>query len=152
MKQVLFFNHVFPPQSSKVVRTAWKLVWCAQPHGSALSGCLPIVVKCYIGSCIHAVVFLVSVIGLAISGAVFATSWETSALRTAGGGLIRIGMPRQEVLKELGQPERSRRKTPAGGKSGKKGGSLTYRGDDGLYTITFSDGRVARIVVTPNRD
>jgi hypothetical protein len=76
-------------------------------------------------------------------------------MRAPGGGLIRIGMTRLEVLKELGQPQRtyaSTHNTAAGGKSGKKGGSLTYRGDDGLYNITFSGERVVRIVVTPNRD
>jgi len=103
-------------------------------------------------SSIHAVVTIISAIGLVFTSAAFAASWETSALRTAGGGLIRIGMPRQEVLRELGQPGRARRNTAAGGKSAKKGGSLTYRGDDGLYTITFSGERVVRIVVTPNRD
>jgi hypothetical protein len=104
---------------------------------------------------IHAVVILISAIGLVIASATFATSWETSAMRTPGGGLIRIGMTRQEVLKELGQPQHAHaatHNTAAGGKSGKKGSSSTYRGDDGLYTITFSGERVVRIVVTPNRD
>ena len=104
---------------------------------------------------IHGVVSLISAIGLVMASAAFAASWETSALRAPSGGLIRIGMTRQEVLKELGQPQRthaSTHNTAAGGKSAKKGSSLTYRGDDGLYTITFSGERVARIVVTPKRD
>jgi len=104
---------------------------------------------------IHAVVILISAIGLVVTSAAFATSWETSTMRTPGGGLIRVGMTRQEVLKELGQPQRapvSTHNTAAGGKSGKKGSSLTYRGDDGLYTITFSGEQVVRIVVTPKRD
>jgi hypothetical protein len=104
---------------------------------------------------IYTIVTLIAAIGLFITGAAFATSWETSAMRTPGGGLIRIGMTRQEVLKELGQPQRayaSTHNTAAGGKSGKKGNSSTYRGDDGLYTITFSGEQVVRIVVTPNRD
>lgn len=104
---------------------------------------------------IHGVVSLISAIGLVMASAAFAASWETSALRAPGGGLIRIGMTRQEVLKELGQPQRAHASThnmAAGGKSAKKGSSLTYRGDDGLYTITFSGERVARIVVTPKRD
>ena len=94
-------------------------------------------------------------IALAMPGPALATSWETSAMRAPGGGLIRVGMTRQEVLKELGQPQRSQafaRNTAAGGTSGKKGSSLTYRGDDGLYTITFSGDQVVRIVVTPKRD
>jgi hypothetical protein len=104
---------------------------------------------------IPAIVSLIAVIGLFITGTALAASWETSAMRAPGGGLIRIGMTRQEVLKELGQPQRTHtatRNTAAGGKSGKKGGSLSYRGDDGLYTISFSGERVTRIVVTPNRD
>jgi hypothetical protein len=96
-------------------------------------------------------VIFISAIGPFMTSAAFATSWETSAMRAPGGGLIRIGMTRQEVLKELGQPQRTHN-TAAGGKSGKKGGSLSYRGDDGLYTITFSGERVTKIVVTPNRD
>ena len=104
---------------------------------------------------IHAVVILLHAIGLVIASAAFATSWETSSLRAPGGGLIRIGMTRQEVLNELGQPKRtndSTHNTVTSGKSGKKSSSLTYRGDDGLYTITFSGEQVVRIVVTPKRD
>ncbi len=106
-------------------------------------------------SSILVIVTCISTIGLVIASAAFAASWETSALRAPGGGLIRIGMTRQEVLKELGQPQRaqaSTHNTAADGKSAKQGGSLTYRGDDGLYTITFSRERVTRIVVTPRRD
>ena len=96
---------------------------------------------------IHAVVILISAIGLVTTSPSFAASWETSAMRAPGGGLIRIGMTRQEVLKELDQPQRthaSTHNTAAGGKSGKKSGSLTYRGDDGLYNIMFSGERVAQ--------
>jgi len=56
---------------------------------------------------IHAVVILISATGLVITSAAFATSWETSTMRAPGGGLIRIGMTRQEVLNELGQPQRA---------------------------------------------
>jgi len=100
-------------------------------------------------------VVLLSVIGLVVASVACATSWETSTMRTPGGGMIRIGMTRQEVLKELGQPQRthtSTHNTAVIGKSGKKGSSLTYRGDDGLYTITFSGDQVVKIVVTPKRD
>ena len=96
-----------------------------------------------------------SAIALAMPGAALATSWETSSLRAPGGGLIRIGMTRQEVLKELGPSQRaqnSAHNSAAGGKSGKKGSSLIYRGDDGVYTIMFSGEQVVRIVVTPKRD
>lgn len=99
-------------------------------------------------SSIDTIVVLVCAIALMLASSVFAASWETSAMRTPGGGLVRTGMTRQEVLKELGSPQHM----AARGKSGKKGGSLTYRADDGLYTITFSGERVSKIVVTPNRD
>lgn len=84
---------------------------------------------------------------LALAGTVYAASWETRSMRTPQGGLVRIGMSSGEVLKELGQPQRSRTS-----KRGKKNDTWTYRGTDGLYAITFSGGRVARIVVTPDRD
>ena len=122
MKRMQFFDHLFPTRCT---------------------------------STIHAVAILISAIGLVTTSASYAASWETSAMRTPGGGLIRIGMTRQEVLKELGQSHRAHataHNTAVGGKSGKKSGSLTYRGDDGLYNIVFSGERVARIVVTPNRD
>jgi len=122
MKRILFVDRLFPTRSS---------------------------------SSINAVVMLISAIGLVMASAAFATSWETSTLRAPGSGLIRIGMTRQEVLKELGQPQRAHAAThnaAAGGKSGKKGNSLTYRGDDGLYTLTFSGDQVVKIVVTPKRD
>ncbi|HWR88373.1 MAG TPA: hypothetical protein VN277_08135 [Acidiferrobacterales bacterium] len=122
MKGILFFDRVLPARSAPSINT---------------------------------VIILVSIMGLLMTSAAIAASWETSAMRAPGGGLIRIGMTRQEVLKELGQPQRthaSMHNTAAGGKSGKKGGSLTYHGDDGLYSITFSGERVVRIVVTPKRD
>jgi hypothetical protein len=122
MKKISFFDGVFSPQTVFFVRRV------------ALS---------------------ISAIGLVISGAAFATSWETSSIRAPGGGLIRIGMTRQEVLKELGPPPRERsstQKTASSGKFGRKSSSLTYRGDDGLYTISFTGEKVVKIVVTPKRD
>src|SRR4030067_2422071 len=98
---------------------------------------------------IHAVVILLYAIGPATTSAAFATSWETSSMRAPGGGLIRIGMTRQEVLNELGQPKRtndSTHNTVTSGKSGKKGGWFTYRGDDGLYTIMISGEQGVRIM------
>ena len=83
---------------------------------------------------------------LALAGKV-AASWETTSMRTPNGGLVQIGMSSGEVLKELGQPKHSRTS-----KRSKKNETWTYRGKDGLYSITFSGGRVARIVVTPDRD
>jgi len=84
---------------------------------------------------------------LALTTAVYAASWETASMRTPKGGLVRIGMTTGEVLKELGQPRRART-----ARRGGKNESWTYRGNDGLYTITFANGRVTKIVVTPDRD
>ena len=138
MKRMLFSDRLFPLRSRPHVPDA---VYLARPRGRISPS--------------HAVVILIAAFALAMTSAAFATSWETSSMRAPGGGLIRIGMTHQEVLKELGQPKRAQNSTSnaaASGKSGKKGGSLTYRGDDGLYTITFSGERVVRIVVTPKRD
>ena len=100
-------------------------------------------------------VLLMFATGLVFAGAASATSWETSTMRAPGGGLVRVGMSRQEVLKELGQPLRTRavaRGTASGGKSGRQHSAWTYRGSDGLYAITFSGETVVRIEVTPDRD
>lgn len=80
--------------------------------------------------------------------AAYAASWETSSLRTANGGLIRVGMTSQEALKELGPTS----KTAAGKQTKSAKQTLTYRGQDGLYTISLAGGRVVKIVVTPDRE
>lgn len=77
-----------------------------------------------------------------------AASWETTSLRTASGGLIRVGMTSQEALQELGPAA----KTRAGKQTKNSKQTLTYRGEDGLYTISLAGGRVVKIVVTPDRD
>ena len=90
---------------------------------------------------------------LALASAGQAASWETTSLRTANGALVRLGMSSEEARKELGQAPRAR--TSAQTSDGKKGGKkevLTYRGEDGLYTVTLSGGQVVKIVVTPKRD
>ena len=82
-----------------------------------------------------------------------AASWETTALRTPSGALVRLGMSSEEARKELGHPPRAR--SAVQGSDGKKGGKkeiLSYRGEDGLYTVTLSGGQVVKIVVTPKRD
>lgn len=76
-----------------------------------------------------------------------AASWETSSLRTANGGLIRVGMASQEALQELGTAAKTPGKQTKNSKQ-----TLTYRGEDGLYTISLAGGRVVKIVVTPDRD
>ena len=87
--------------------------------------------------------FLVVAINTAL-----AASWETTSLRTASGGLIRVGMTSQEALQELGPAAKTR-----GGKQTKNSKqTLSYRGEDGLYTISLAGGRVVKIVVTPDRD
>jgi len=100
------------------------------------------------GKGIWAVVF-----ALSLAGTAFAASWETSSMRSPKGGLIQIGMPAHEVLKELGQPLGAHAPTRhTSGKTGKGKEQWSYRGTDGLYTLTFSGGKVVRIVVTPDRD
>lgn len=138
MERTYFFDRLFPTRST------------ASIHGRVEHMFLMRAI-----SPTQAVVILIFTIGLVIAKAAFATSWETSTMRAPGGGLVRIGMTRMEVLKELGEPQRTRlstHNTAASGKSGKKGGSFTYRGEDGLYNIMFSNERVVRIVVTPRRD
>jgi hypothetical protein len=98
---------------------------------------------------------LLLTIGAVLPGIIFSATWETSTMRAPGGGLIRVGMTRQEVLKELGQPLGTRtvaRSKTSGGKSGAKGSAWTYRGSDGLYTLSFSGEQVVKITVTPDRD
>ncbi len=96
------------------------------------------------------------VLALSVAGAALAGSWETSSMRTPGGGLIVTGMTSQEVRQELGPPLRthssSTRHSGSHGKIPKGSETWTYRGLDGMYAITFSGGKVFRIEVTPGRD
>ena len=82
------------------------------------------------------------------AGTVLAGSWETTSLRAPGGGLVSIGMTRQEVIRELGE---QRQAEGTKGKSSTRSGRWVYRGADGVYTLTFSGDRLSRIDVTPNR-
>ena len=90
------------------------------------------------------------------AGPAYAASWETTSLRAPGGGLVRIGMTRQEVIRELAPPpsEQSgaQKKPVSQEKPRGKNSPISYRGDDGLYIISFSGERVVKIVVTPKRD
>ena len=88
------------------------------------------------------------ILAVTTSGAASAASWETSSVRTSNGGLVRVGMPSQEALQELGPAANAR--TSKKGTNSKQ--TLTYRGADGLYTISLAGGRVVKIVVTPDRD
>jgi hypothetical protein len=96
------------------------------------------------------------VLALSVAGAALAASWETSSMRTPGGGLIVKGMTSHEVRQELGEPLRthssSTRHSGAHGKTPRGSETWTYRGLDGMYAITFSGGKVFRIEVTPSRD
>lgn len=84
------------------------------------------------------------------AGAAAADSWETTAMRTPRGGLVRPGMTSQEVLRELGEPRAKH--SGKRGKSARHNEQWTYRGADGTYRLTFSGDRVVRIDVTPDRD
>jgi len=89
-----------------------------------------------------------TVLFILASGVAAAASWETSSLRTAGGGLVRVGMPAEAARRELGPALRPGRN----GKAEKKTEVWTVRGSDGQYRITVVHGQVTKIVVTPNRD
>jgi hypothetical protein len=93
-------------------------------------------------------------LSLILANATLAASWETASMRAPGGGLVRIGMTRQEVLNELGKPlgTRSVARRSVGGSSGTKGSAWTYRGSDGMYTLFFSGEQVVKITVTADRD
>jgi hypothetical protein len=89
-----------------------------------------------------------SVLLILATGAAVAASWETASMRTVEGGLVRVGMPVEAARRELGPALRPGKS----GKAGKKTEVWTVRGSDGRYRITVMHGKVAQIVVTPNRD
>jgi hypothetical protein len=98
--------------------------------------------------------YSVFTLSLVLDSAALAASWETASMRAPGGGLVRIGMTRQEVLNELGKPlgTRSVARRTIGGTSGTKGSAWTYRGSDGMYTLFFSGEQIVKITVTADRD
>lgn len=79
-----------------------------------------------------------------------AGSWETSSIRTPNGGLVTVGMPAHEALQTLG-PTAHRKKDSSSGRKGKSE-TWSYRGGDGLYSVTVSGGQVRKIMVVPDRD
>jgi hypothetical protein len=85
---------------------------------------------------------------------VLAASWETSSFRTRNGQLVTKGMLIPEVLRDAGEPQ-SRVQVSQGIDTGKQHGESvevwTYRGSDGVYTITFAGTRVTKIEVTADR-
>jgi hypothetical protein len=91
---------------------------------------------------------------LLATSAGLASSWETSSFRTANGQLVSKGMAMPEVLRDAGEPL-TRQQVSQGISTGDKVGLSvevwTYRGGDGVYTVTFTGTRVTRIEVTPDR-
>ena len=85
----------------------------------------------------------------------FGASWETSGFRTAKGKLIQSGMLMTEVRQDAGEPL-DRQVTSVGvnsdGKTGEQREVWTYRGSDGVYSLTFSGNRLTKIEVTAFRD
>jgi Protein of unknown function (DUF2845) len=98
--------------------------------------------------------FCVFSLSLVFVNTVLAASWETASMRAPGGGLVRLGMTRQEVLSELGKPlgTHSVSRYTVGGSSKTKASAWTYRGSDGMYTLYFSGEQVVKISVTADRD
>ncbi|SRR6266566_4751759 len=83
-------------------------------------------------------------------------AWETSGFY-AHNKLIRVGMPKAEVLTAIGTSlEQQKTSGHAGAKTKKKGSKQpeiwTYHGSDGAYTLIFSGDNLAHIDVKPARD
>jgi hypothetical protein len=89
---------------------------------------------------------------LLLSVPAHAAGWETSAMRTPGGGLIRVGTSAEEVRKEMGAPLHQGAVRTSGQKRGGREVSWTYRGNDGFYTLRLQAGKVTRINVRADRD
>lgn len=95
---------------------------------------------------------LVVLSALLLSTPAQAASWETSAFRTPGGGLIQIGTSAEDVRKELGPPLHQNAVRTGGQRRGGREESWTYRGNDGFYTLRLNAGHVTRINVRADRD
>jgi hypothetical protein len=95
---------------------------------------------------------LVVLSALCLSVPAHAASWETSAMRTPGGGLIRVGTSAEDVRKEMGPPLHHGAVRSGSQKRGRKEESWTYRGNDGFYTLRLQAGKVTRINVQADRD
>ena len=86
--------------------------------------------------------------------AAIAGSWETSGFRSANGKLIVPGMQKSEVRRDAGKPLDGKELTAvekSSRKNKKQGEVWTYRGSDGIYSLTFAGDKLYKIEVTPNR-
>lgn len=84
----------------------------------------------------------------------WAGSWATNSFRTASGDLIQRGNTMTEVLRRAGQPVERQvisHGIAVGGVIGVNRELWTYRGTDGIYTVTFAGNRVEQIDVVPYR-
>ena len=98
--------------------------------------------------------YVFSAVFCLVASAAFAGTWETSGFRTANGQLVRVGMTKAEVRVDAGAPtDKGKTQVKNSSGSGKRGGGevWTYRGSDGIYSVSFIGDRVARIEVAPFR-
>jgi hypothetical protein len=87
-----------------------------------------------------------------VFSAACAAAWETSSFRASNGGLVRLGMTKAEVRRDAGAPLDRAKGAKTKNESSKRPGDVwTYRGNDGVYSIKFSGGRVEKITVAPHR-
>lgn len=83
-----------------------------------------------------------------------AASWSASVFRAETGYLIRRGMTKPEVLRRAGQPVERQTLSPSLN-TGPIGGEYRelwfYRGEDGMYAVTFTGNLSVAIDVIPGR-
>lgn len=96
----------------------------------------------------------VGALALLASAAAAAVSWSASVFRAESGYLIRRGMTKPEILSRAGQPIEKRALSPSlntGPIGGVQRELWFYRGEDGLYAVTFTGNRSVAIDVIPDR-
>lgn len=96
----------------------------------------------------------VGAFALIASAAAYAISWSASMFRAETGYLVRRGMTKPEILRVAGQPMEKRALSPSlntGPIGGVQRELWFYRGEDGLYAVTFTGNRSVAIDVIPDR-
>lgn len=83
-----------------------------------------------------------------------AASWSASVFRAETGYLIRRGMTKPEILRRAGPPLEKQALSPSLN-TGPIGGEYRelwfYRGEDGMYAVTFTGNLSVAIDVIPGR-
>lgn len=99
------------------------------------------------------VTLAVGAFALLASAAAVAISWSAAVFRAETGYLIRRGMTKPEILRRAGQPVERRELAPSLN-TGPIGGAYRelwfYRGEDGMYAVTFTGNRSVAIDVIPD--